>query len=136
MIDDNPGPDPAQASLTISPRDLLARQVGQLGFYEAANAEAAGGEESRGQGVIARDDLPPQIASLLDQYAAARPDVQLRPRRLLRFDGRYPTTNVAVPGLLPNVEHLVTFSTTETTLTADSLTVRGYLLLADAETAA
>ncbi len=63
MNEADPGPDAAAVDLTISRRDLLVRQIGQLGFYARPKADPAPGAapvDARAAEVIARDDLPHQ----------------------------------------------------------------------------
>jgi hypothetical protein len=141
MMDDDgqEARDLASVSLTSNPLAVLGRQAQQIAFYTSVPAEARAGlalDAVSAAEVMARTDLPSPIVRLLDEYERGHPGIQLRPLRLVQFDGRDPTVNPATSAPLPDVDQLVTFNVTETVVTPDALTVRSYLLLAQRETAA
>jgi hypothetical protein len=137
MRTDRPEPqDLAAARITGEPLAVLGRQAEQIAFFSPVSAEASTGfvpEPVINHENIARTDLPRNIVALLDQYERDR-GTTLRPLRLLQFDAQQPTANLAASTPLPDVEQLVTLSITETVITADTLTVRSYVLFAQPET--
>lgn len=122
--------------LASNPRVLLDRQAQQLAYYDAVPREAVFGPTAMpmlAEEEISREQLPRQLVQLVEDYESAHRGEQLRPVRLLQFDGRYPTRNSVSPEPGPDLDQLATVSVTESIVTSEELTVRSYLLFAQRE---
>jgi len=129
---------PGWSAPTGQAGEILRLHRAQVAVYTTEPSAAEGAEDESGRAAqrtqpvapaLSRDDLPPEMRQLLENYEASHSGVTLTPVRYVSI-GAPGQSAMPAPGDLPPDAALVSLVLTQTIVDAEQIDVRSRVLLA------